>query len=103
MRFIARRIVSEAQAEELSREVVRLVETKLGAEYPWPGNFRELDEKRRAAITEAEELKAAILKARVALVPDWPLPELMKEEITVVGGQGSARWGRLASLSRACR
>lgn len=33
-----------------------------------------------------DELKAAIAHARVALMPDWPLPEAMKEELTVVGG-----------------
>ena len=33
-----------------------------------------------------EALKAAVLKARVAPMPDWPLPDEMKEEITLVGG-----------------
>ncbi len=32
------------------------------------------------------ELKAAILKARIAPMPDWPLPQSMREELTVVGG-----------------
>jgi ferrous iron transport protein B len=32
------------------------------------------------------ELKAAIAKAAVAPMPDWPLPQEMKEEVTVVGG-----------------
>jgi ferrous iron transport protein B len=33
-----------------------------------------------------EQLKAAILKARVALMPEWPLPLDMQEEIALVGG-----------------
>ncbi len=33
-----------------------------------------------------EQLKAAISSARVAPMPDWPLPEPMKEELTIVGG-----------------
>ncbi len=33
-----------------------------------------------------DELKAAILEARVAPLPDWQLPEAMKEELLVVGG-----------------
>src|SRR2546421_1821860 len=46
------------------------------------------------------ELKAAILEAAVAPMPDWPLPQAMKEELLLVGGglaildspeQGSAR------------
>jgi len=32
------------------------------------------------------ELKAAILKAGVAPMPDWPLPQAMKEEVLLVGG-----------------
>src|SRR5437588_2972790 len=32
------------------------------------------------------ELKAAILKAAVAPMPDWPLPQAMKEELLIVGG-----------------
>jgi ferrous iron transport protein B len=33
-----------------------------------------------------DELKAAIAQARVAPMPDWPLPDVMREEVTVVGG-----------------
>ena len=44
VRFIARRLVSLEQAEELTEEVVRLIDTKLGRDYRWPGNFRELEQ-----------------------------------------------------------
>lgn len=33
-----------------------------------------------------DELKAAISRARVASMPDWHLPEAMREELAVVGG-----------------
>jgi ferrous iron transport protein B len=33
-----------------------------------------------------DDLKAAVAKAAVAPLPDWPLPEAMKEEVLVVGG-----------------
>src|SRR5215203_671108 len=33
-----------------------------------------------------EDLKAAVARAAVAPVPDWPLPEAMKEEVLLVGG-----------------
>src|ERR1041385_7556253 len=33
-----------------------------------------------------KELIAAIAMARVAPMPDWPLPEAMKDELIVVGG-----------------
>src|SRR3954466_858376 len=33
-----------------------------------------------------EALKAAVARAAVAPMPDWPLPEAMKEEVLLVGG-----------------
>ncbi|MGE5610836.1 MAG: ferrous iron transport protein B, partial [Bacillota bacterium] len=33
-----------------------------------------------------DQLKAAIAQARVAPMPDWPLPQVMREELVVVGG-----------------
>jgi DNA-binding NtrC family response regulator len=44
VRFIARRHVNAEQAEPLTAEVVHVVEAKLGPSYPWPGNFRELEQ-----------------------------------------------------------
>jgi DNA-binding NtrC family response regulator len=44
VRFIARRHVNAEQAEPLTAEVVHIVEAKLGPSYPWPGNFRELEQ-----------------------------------------------------------
>ncbi len=41
--FIARRIVGE-EAEAVSAEVVDWIEGHLGRDYPWPGNFRELEQ-----------------------------------------------------------
>ena len=42
--FIARRLVGDAQAEELTAEVLEVVEKQLSPTYPWPGNFRELEQ-----------------------------------------------------------
>jgi len=44
VRFIARRLVDADQADSLTAEVVHLVEKKLGQDYGWPGNFRELEQ-----------------------------------------------------------
>ena len=33
-----------------------------------------------------DELKAAVARAAIAPMPDWPLPEAMKEEVLLVGG-----------------
>ena len=36
--------VAGAEAETLGREVMQWIETKLGENYPWPGNYRELEQ-----------------------------------------------------------
>jgi DNA-binding NtrC family response regulator len=41
--FVARRLAGE-EAEGLADEVTRWVGKHLGADYPWPGNFRELEQ-----------------------------------------------------------
>ncbi|MGH0034613.1 MAG: sigma 54-interacting transcriptional regulator [Myxococcota bacterium] len=41
---LARRIVGEDDAPELTREVVDFVDAQLGRDYPWPGNVRELEQ-----------------------------------------------------------
>ncbi len=42
--FIARRITGEEEAEQLADEVDSWVASHLGRNYPWPGNFRELEQ-----------------------------------------------------------
>jgi transcriptional regulator with PAS, ATPase and Fis domain len=42
--FIARRVVDDEEAGPLTEEVVRWVGKHLGVDYPWPGNFRELEQ-----------------------------------------------------------
>jgi transcriptional regulator with AAA-type ATPase domain len=41
--YMARRIAG-AEAETLGEEVMRWIEQNLGAEYAWPGNYRELEQ-----------------------------------------------------------
>ena len=41
--YMARRVAG-AEAEELSREVMRWMEGNLGTHYAWPGNYRELEQ-----------------------------------------------------------
>jgi len=44
VRFIAVRMAGEAEADVLTGEVVEWVEGRLGLDYSWPGNFRELEQ-----------------------------------------------------------
>jgi hypothetical protein len=52
--LLARRIVGEADAAALTREVVAFVEGRLGTDYPWPGNVRELEQCVRNVLIRGE-------------------------------------------------
>jgi hypothetical protein len=61
--LLARRIVGEADAPALTREVVGFVERHLGLGYPWPGNVRELEQCVRNVLVRGE-YEPARLSAR---------------------------------------
>ncbi len=42
--YIAKKVAGEEVAEKLSKEVCTWIEKELGRNYPWPGNFRELEQ-----------------------------------------------------------
>jgi len=44
VRFIARRIVGQEEAEAVTSEVLHWIQSHLGLDYGWPGNFRELEQ-----------------------------------------------------------
>src|SRR5215813_5990310 len=44
VRFLARRVAGEAEAEPLAEETERWIDAQLGDGYRWPGNVRELEQ-----------------------------------------------------------
>jgi DNA-binding NtrC family response regulator len=44
VRFISGHVAGEAEAEEVSAEVLRAIAVSPGSGYSWPGNFRELEQ-----------------------------------------------------------
>ena len=52
--FIAQRIAGEDEAEALAAEVESWIEKHLGADYPWAGNFRELEQCARNILIRGE-------------------------------------------------
>jgi transcriptional regulator with AAA-type ATPase domain len=44
LRFIARKEIGETEADALAAEVADWIGKHLGRHYPWPGNFRELEQ-----------------------------------------------------------
>jgi DNA-binding NtrC family response regulator len=44
VRFIARRIVGPEESDAVTAEVLHWIQSHLGPDYGWPGNFRELEQ-----------------------------------------------------------
>lgn len=44
VRFIAVRLAGAEEAESLADEILNWIESNLPSDYPWPGNFRELEQ-----------------------------------------------------------
>jgi DNA-binding NtrC family response regulator len=51
--FVAERVAGD-EAEQLAQEVERWIETRLGRDYPWPGNIRELEQCVRNCLVRGE-------------------------------------------------
>jgi DNA-binding NtrC family response regulator len=71
VRFITTRIVGEDEGETLAEETTRWIERRLGAAYPWPGNFRELEQCVRNVMVRGEYQPAAIPPTRSSGDGDW--------------------------------
>ncbi len=70
--FITRRIAGEQEeAEGLAGEVEAWIRTHLGADYPWPGNFRELEQCVRNVMIRKEYHPRA---AGDSAPTRWPTP-----------------------------
>jgi Sigma-54 interaction domain len=54
VRFIARRVVGAEEAEAVVAEVLQWIESHLGPDYAWPGNFRELEQCLRNVLVRKE-------------------------------------------------
>jgi DNA-binding NtrC family response regulator len=47
-------VAGDAEAEQLAEEVLRAIEVSPGRAYPWPGNFRELEQCVRSVMLRGE-------------------------------------------------
>lgn len=84
VRLISRRVAGEACAEEVADETLAFVEARLGSEYPWPGNIRELEQCVRSvlvrgsyepALTEANQARSF---DQQMLASGWSSDELVQ-------------------------
>jgi transcriptional regulator with AAA-type ATPase domain len=54
VRFIARRLVGSEEADAVVAEVLQWIDRHIGSDYPWPGNFRELEQCVRNVLVRKE-------------------------------------------------
>ncbi len=67
---VARRLVGDVEAPTVACEVVSWIQRELGAAYPWPGNFRELEQCVRNILLRREYHPRTAGRSRDA-APDW--------------------------------
>ena len=81
--FIVRRLVGDPQGEELGREVLEVVEKQLSPTYPWPGNFRELEQCVRNVMVRRryEPVRLSCGRPAAALAADMERGQLTAEQV----------------------
>jgi transcriptional regulator with GAF, ATPase, and Fis domain len=67
--YVARRLVGAGEAEAFASEAVAWMTKNLGADYAWPGNFRELEQCMRNLLVRGEYRPAGPLAGGAA--DDW--------------------------------
>ncbi|MFW6060880.1 MAG: sigma 54-interacting transcriptional regulator, partial [Phycisphaeraceae bacterium] len=92
VRFVAQRVAGE-QGEQIAPEVVAWIERELGPDYPWPGNFRELEQCVRNVVIRgdyapprAEGMDMGPMERMCGALRagEWSMDELMRHYCTLV-------------------
>jgi len=60
VRYLAEKFAGTEEAERLTEEALTVIRTQLGSDYPWPGNFRELEQCLRNIIVHGEYQPALV-------------------------------------------
>jgi hypothetical protein len=83
LRFIAERVAGEVEAEGVAGEAEKWIRKNLAADYPWPGNFRELEQCVRSVMVRGEyrPLTAPPSDASEELARDITASALTAEEL----------------------
>jgi len=87
VRFIAARIAGEVEADALANDVVRAITQSPGLDYPWPGNFRELEQCVRSVMLRGTYRPASVSThdlAQAVLSGDLTADELLRRYCTLL-------------------
>ena len=87
MKEIAVRVAGEEVAESLTKESCDYIEKKLGLDYAWPGNYRELEQCARNILIQGD-YRPENLKRKDS--DDATLPDLLESGETNRGGIASS-------------
>jgi DNA-binding NtrC family response regulator len=83
VRFLARRVAGDAEAEPLAEETERWIDAQLGDGYRWPGNVRELEQCVRNVMIRGEYRppQAARLSGRQRIAEEMLAGSLNADEL----------------------
>lgn len=85
VRLISRRVAGDESSEQLADETLRFVRQRLGPDYAWPGNIRELEQCVRSVLVRARYEPASPGRDRSATLEQalvasgWSLAKLEQE------------------------
>lgn len=94
--FIAQQIVGESESDILTTEVVQWIENNLGPRYPWPGNYRELEQCVRSFVLRRDYTPAGrpdnpgLALANAVLTGSLSADELERRYFTLVFSQAGS-------------
>jgi DNA-binding NtrC family response regulator len=71
--YMARRVAG-AEAEELARDVTTWIEENLGRDYPWPGNYRELEQCVKNVLIRRDYRPSSPVSGRSHMAGHGPAP-----------------------------
>jgi DNA-binding NtrC family response regulator len=71
--YMARRVAG-AEAEELARDVTIWIEENLGRDYPWPGNYRELEQCVKNVLIRRDYRPSSPVSGRSRMAGHGPAP-----------------------------
>ncbi len=57
---VASRVAGDEEASALAEDALRVIERRLGARYPWPGNFRELEQCVRGVMVHGDYMPVVV-------------------------------------------
>jgi len=102
VRLISRRVAGEQCSEQVAEETLAFVEARLGPEYPWPGNIRELEQCVRSVLVRGS-YEPALTDPKESLSFDQQLLQSGWSSEQLLSHYASLMYEQTGSYSEAAR